>query len=128
MTAIEIIEETANFYNLGNRSTSAFRCLYNGPDNKKCAFARMCIDPTSLTEGISVSISGARSLFESMEKLQEALKPEYRGYPLDFYFQLQQLHDNDINWNDTGLSKIGQIAVQKLKDRWNRYILIYKKN
>jgi hypothetical protein len=111
-TKIEIIEETAAYYNLGNRSvTKSGRCYYNGPDGKQCAFARMCIDPTQLKEGLFAG--NQLHVFG-----EEILKPEYRGHSLLFYDALQWLHDNQKNWTYDGLSEWGKHKVAEMKNRW----------
>lgn len=114
MTTHEIIDEVASFYNNKNRSVASQEssyCLYNGPDGKKCAFARMCINPGNLLENIN-----ARVILE--EQGQGILKPEYRGYHPQFYRDVQSLHDNSINWTDDGLSENGKNKVIVLKTKY----------
>lgn len=111
-TTHEIIDEIANHYNLGNRSeNTSGRCLYNGPDNKHCAFAYMCIDSTKFVEEVS-----ARTILNMFG--EDILKFEYRGYSIEFYLDIQQLHDLEFMWTETGLSEEGQKYVDKLKSRY----------
>src|SRR6188768_3809277 len=96
-TRIEIIDEIAGHYNLLNRSTvypngsAIVNCRYNGPEGKHCAFAYMCIDPSTLQEGLAATAQ--------LQKYgQDILKPEFRGYDNYFYQDIQYLHDEKSNW------------------------------
>jgi len=113
MTTHEIIDEVAGFYKLGNRSvkTESHFCLYNGPDGKQCAFARMVIDPLALIEH-----TNARVIIQEFG--MQILKPEYRGHDAEFYIAVQRLHDNKGNWNEDGLSEEGKIKVIDLKIKY----------
>ena len=111
----EIIDETAGYYNLLNRSISlengSVSCLYNGPEGKQCAFARICIDPSNFREGLRAGVILNR-YGESI------LKPEYRGHDFSFYSDIQDLHDRQSYWTNTGLSELGKERVEKLKLDW----------
>lgn len=110
-TRHEIIDEIASHYNNKNRSVNANwhvdsgenKCLYHGFDGKKCAMAYLCKDDAVFIEGTSA------------DRYLSQLKPEYAGYSPEFYNSIQNLHDNDVNWVDNGLSDNGQIAVARLK-------------
>ena len=45
-------------------------------------------------------------------------KCEYRGHGLEFWKQIQDLHDLSIHWEGNKLTKIGQDHVKKLKERF----------
>jgi hypothetical protein len=116
-TKLEIINETIAFYNLGNRSVSITnmdgRCLYKGPEGKECAFARMCNDwdKIKLEEG-----NAATDLIKL--HTDSILKEEYRGHELEFYQDIQRLHDTETNWTHEGLSVQGERYVKELKKRY----------
>lgn len=117
-TMVEIIDETAAFYKLSNRGTderglskAGNGCLYNGTNGTHCAFARLCINPFNLKEGIPAAI-----LIQAHG--HNILKEEYRGYPDEFYRELQDLHDTPANWTDTGVSESGKHYVEALRIRW----------
>ncbi len=107
----EIIDEVANFYNLGNRSTYGTTCLYNGSDGKQCAFARMCVDPSELEEGV-----GAKNTLDKFGI--DILKPEYRGHDYQLFHDVQVLHDNEWYWTEEGISEEGKKYVEELKKKW----------
>lgn len=112
-TKHEIIDEIAGHYSLKNRSVDGINsCVYNGPNGELCAFAYMCLNPASLTEG-----QDAEDMI--MIRGQDILKEEYRGHPQHFYLDIQSLHDAKENWTDVGLSAMGKIKVRDLKEMWS---------
>lgn len=130
MTKIEIIEETANFYNLGNRGVrniNSGSCVYQSDDGTKhCAVGR-CIEPDALyhfTDFAEEDLTGVRHLFEDPEglffekNLDDYLKEEYRGHDIDFWADLQEFHDDTICWTDDGLSYAGEQRHERLLARW----------
>jgi hypothetical protein len=114
LTPTEILNQIASMYNLNTRSVdNASRCLYNGPGNKHCAFANMCIDPSILEEN--------RSASTLLDKLGiNILKEEYRGYSFYFYDNVQGFHDIKSNWSDEGLSDFGTKTLARLKAKWGQ--------
>lgn len=111
-TAHEIIDETASFYNLSNRSVESDGvCLYNGPEGKHCAFARMCTEPLKLKE----TNYGGKMAVELILEDANILKEEYRGQRPSFYSVLQRLHDSKSFWAESGLSDEGLTFVMGMK-------------
>lgn len=115
---IEIIEETATFYNSNNRSiikdaSGEDRCLYNGTEGKQCAFARVCINPTQLIENENAS--------DMLNRFgQSILKEEYRGHSGNFWDDIQQLHDMSTHWDENGLTEIGLCYKQTLIEQYEK--------
>lgn len=113
MTMIEILDETANFYNTGNRSIdSSLFCQYNGANGRKCAFAR-CVEDDKLS--LLVENENAKFFYLSY------LKPEYQGHGITFWRDIQMLHDNDNNWNDNGLTKSGIAHYNRIVGYINKH-------
>jgi hypothetical protein len=112
MTKIEILHETAKHYNLSNRSVDSERCLYVGPNNKQCAFARCCVNPLKEWDGHG----GVNSLVNRFGKdnVDNLLKPEYHGHKIEFWIKVQRLHDVLHYWNEDGLSEQGREEYNKL--------------
>jgi hypothetical protein len=52
------------------------------------------------------------------EGLDNILKAPYKGQPVDFWRDLQRLHDNPINWNEKGLSMTGEKLKEILLKKW----------
>jgi hypothetical protein len=110
-TKLEIINETAEFYNLKNRAVIADgKCRYLTDDGKSCAFGRCCNDPKELRafEGYSIN-----KILEN-NKLDDFLKDEYKGHEDAFWKSLQTLHDNEGFWDDYGLNYTGINQKQNL--------------
>lgn len=117
-TKLEIIEETANFYNSYTRAYDPIRhtCVYNTPEDlKQCAVDRCLIDPKMFEEqygkdGYNISSVVRRGNL----KLDDYLKEEYRGHGIYFWRSLQEFHDDENNWNENGLSDIGIVEKNRL--------------
>lgn len=118
-TKIEIIDETVEVYSVpGSRSInmaedpelSEGRCLYNGPDGKHCAFARVVENPEILEER-----QNCRRLIKELG-VEIKFKEGYEGHGRDFWWAIQHLHDNDNHWaKDGGLTGKGRAYVEELK-------------
>jgi hypothetical protein len=108
----EIVVETLKFYNSNNRGYNAVdeHCTYLDKDSgNKCAVGRCILDSEiekvheyeqkyiKDTEGSpSVTKLAGYFYFDSL------LIPEYRGHSLQFWSDLQYLHDTAINWTEDG--------------------------
>lgn len=114
-TKIEIIDETAAFYNLSNRSVSQknpYRCMYDDGNGHQCAFARLVQNPEELK---SLEGKTALSILRGEKQNIIIIKEEYSGYEPSFYCHIQMLHDNPNYWTEKGLSKEGEEFVKQLK-------------
>lgn len=111
-TVEQIVDEISAAYTLNTRSVApSHACVYNGPNNTHCAFGKMCVDPTGLTPYEGHDADGVLGRLG-----MDVLKPEYRGYPIDFYLAIQHLHDCENHWTEKGLSHFGMDwAVQTIK-------------
>jgi hypothetical protein len=119
LTKVEIIEETAAFYNSNNRAIDNESCMYITSDGKKCALGR-CLTEESLQlvhskfEGMS-----ALKIAESHD-LDTLLLPQYRGkYGSVFWRDLQFLHDTAKYWNDEDINGYGIEFKETLLRRYN---------
>ena len=114
----EIIEETVAYIQANGRAvrssavTQAEMCAYFTTSGKMCAVGRCLIDPESARQGTV----GCFPNFES------ALKPEYRGHTINFWSDLQRLHDEKDNWHtmngEIKLTKMGRRAVQHMLEEF----------
>jgi hypothetical protein len=108
-TKVEIIEETAAFYNSDNRGRDVYICQYF-IGGKMCAFGRCMIDPQKKRcEGFNPN----KSVQDEWD-LDSLLKEEYRGHNHVFWRKLQSFHDVAENWNDKGLTLYGEMAKEVL--------------
>lgn len=125
-TKKEIILETAEFYdsdpsrravvNQDGRS----KCRYLTEDGRKCAVGRCLIEGEKiLYVGIfdaqeAMSAELADTPVNDITNLQDVLMPEYRGHDIYFWERLQEFHDCDNHFTDTGLSEDGQHQLEFL--------------
>lgn len=117
MTCIEIIDETVEYYSNNPRSINDYKiCTYHGENGEKCAFSRLCEDDVdfSLFEGRACDY-----IFKVNPNFMENLKEEYRYKDLNFYRDLQRLHDNESYWKGSNLSEDGESFVEQLKETYN---------
>lgn len=124
-TKLEIISETLRFYKKHPRSVDANdSCLYLGDDGERCAFSRCCKETKAVqarlveSEGMCVS---------SLYNFRRLLKPEYAGHDEHFWDHVQEIHDTQTNWIETGpaaksreLSEQGKRLVKKLRAMYKK--------
>lgn len=130
MTKLEIFREIIGYYIVDPKNrrsltphqhTGELICVYNGPDGKHCAFARVLIDPSKASEGFiaSATIREHNTLLWEFGVYGEIpkpglLKPQYDGHKSSFWNRVQLFHDKNENWIETGLSEIGQEKYDSL--------------
>jgi len=126
-TKRQIILETAKKYTSKNRSivknplyNDGEGCLYGNAQGNKCAVGR-CLKSNSdifdtMNEGYSVSDIGG-------VKLNEELKPSYRGHSVKFWTDLQKFHDKKHNWDNKGLTGSGDEHLESLLKKWGETII-----
>jgi hypothetical protein len=134
MSDYEILVETANFYNadpIGRRSVipneaapeENYRCEYNGANGKHCAFGRLVkTDAESQAIIEAQNGSGVRyisgNLISKNKDLDSILLRQYQGHTVEFWEDIQQLHDRNRYWTATGLSDKGIEFYNSLKDKY----------
>lgn len=116
-SAIEIIDETLYYYTLRTRMRSkvdkhgAYYSFQYKIGNRKCSYARCCKPDTNLSH-----YTGNVSTFA--DKVEEYLKPEYRGHSIEFWEDIQWLHDCDSYWKGCNLTPKGLKFVNDLKIKY----------
>ena len=115
-TAIEIIEETAKFYNSNNRSVCMIEVRGNAKpqcryfhQGKMCAVGR-CLENPKDFENSRASVH----FLDRDHKLDTILKEEYRGLSVEFWEDLQNFHDIKEYWNENGLTDKGEVQKNSL--------------
>ena len=122
MTIKEIVMQVADTYTLNTRSTEIIsdtdECRYQTKDGNMCAVG-MCMSEPSLHEFGSF-IGSVRELhYTTMNQRNEQgldylLKEEYKGHPIEFWSELQGLHDIEDLWDENGLNHSGKIQASKI--------------
>lgn len=118
MTAIEIIEDTVAYYSedTNRRATNIVNgmCEYLTKDGRMCAVGR-CLLP-SKNKGLNHGFLNLRTASEKrIEKKDNYFKAKYRGFPEDFWNDLQYLHDREFHWGRNELTEEGKKYVKILK-------------
>ena len=108
---IEIIDETIKHIKNNGRATiedDPDSCMYFTENGNKCAVGRCLINP----ENVQKKYYGAsiENIFPdgNFNLLDELFKSEYRGHEIEFWRNLQLLHDIKENWDENNnLSNFG---------------------
>lgn len=140
MTAAQLIDAIVAYYGVdpaARRSMNEGKtsCRYNGADGCHCAFYWMVKDPTILnamdfvgsgnTAKNIITDHGFQCLKEEVRHLPEA-NPAYNTdaqqftYRLQFWQEIQNLHDFSQNWGVTGLTEAGESFVRRIKRQYGK--------
>ena len=121
---LQILDETVKYYSedLSRRALDEnFMCLYKTPHGNMCAVGRCMRDDAPFedlnTQGELTSLEIFRNVEveEQDEKLDTLLKDEYRGVNMTFWMSLQSLHDQSLNWEGRGLSRMWSAKLNQIK-------------
>lgn len=116
---LAFLQETTAFYNSTNRcvNENSGGCYYYLPDKPGCAIGRHISDKElckKLDSGMSDKGTGV-SVDEIFNQLPDDLKELGKG----FLYAIQSLHDDSLNWNETGLTDTGREAVDRIRKDFN---------
>lgn len=124
VTKLEIIDKVLGIYieDPGRRATTSNgSCRYRMADGRMCAVGQ-CLDTDHRRYGRLVeenpAVFGAWEFSGEPDRhyhLDEFLRPEFRGHSVEFWGELQNIHDVAENWDEDGLSEKGQLALAKLR-------------
>jgi hypothetical protein len=121
LTKLEIIEETIKHYSKRKRAARYSSCLYYYR-GAMCAVGRCMINPK---EAEKVYRGG--SISDLINRINETnpdivvddlLLEQYRGHEIEFWEELQILHDRSSYWNNKKLSAEGLEYVEYLKNEY----------
>jgi hypothetical protein len=126
MNCTQLLNESIEFYSHNPRGLTSDKtdCVYwNKHSNNKCAIGR-CMNNVSVDKYATLQedVEGLHSMLSSSNiDFDSILEPKYRGIPLDFWSPLQQLHDRNEYWCQTGLTREGREFVSKLRTLIKRH-------
>ncbi len=109
-TMLETLNETAAAY---TSKTRAVDPRNTGPryfvitSGRCCAIGRCMTNPEK-----HKNFTGGVARFGHLDLM---LKPAYRGFSIDFWLDIQDLHDWEDNWNEKGLTRSGKAKVIAIK-------------
>lgn len=122
MTKLEIIQETVEYYSvdvnrraINHNPEFRYGCYYK-KGKAYCAVGRVMLDPQEEWGGtVDILIDAIGRSIPFNDKL---LKPEYHNHSVNFWVDLQKLHDLPSYWNESGLTEEGLEYVSELKERY----------
>lgn len=117
-TELEILDEFEAKYikHPELRAKEERRCRYHiCRNNNKCAVGQYFTEKA--LENFGDFGGGIKMLRRQMKDYNDLFLPEYRGHELDFWEELQDLHDISRYWkeNDEGMTKIGLVRFNELR-------------
>ena len=114
----DILEDTIEYYSDDPTETRAADngdCVYTDYDGRHCAVGRY-MKPEFQTTGFYAN--SGQSVNSLDARIDIYLVDNVLGLSENFWQSLQELHDNDTNWNDdTGLSEHGKNMYNSLKNK-----------
>ena len=112
----DILEDTIEYYSDDPSETRAAydgECVYTDSDGRHCAVGRY-MKPEFQTTGFYAN--SGQSVNSLDARIDIYLVSNVLGLSENFWQSLQELHDNDTNWNDdTGLSEHGKNMYNSLR-------------
>ena len=115
---LAFLNETAAHFNLNNRSTTSNEgCSYLPKEgvSEGCAIGRKIADKKLCAELDEFGYIGSTADETSSARVFNKLPQELQDLGQDFLNVVQQLHDSEYNWTETGLSPVGVEKVETIK-------------
>lgn len=129
MTVAEIVDETVEYYKTHPRAVrDDGSCQYFEPGTGcMCAVGR-CLEDPGLPMSVGTNAQAIELAWDlDAARLDDLLKPRYRGHPEAFWGELQVLHDLAQNWrrDETApggmiLSATGKKEASLIKKKFSR--------
>ncbi len=113
---LALLEETAKFYNLKNRSVYKGNCKYFHPTKQGCALGRLIPDK-ELCQRLD-ELTQEKTNF-SFNEAFEMFPDDLKKYTWQFLAEVQELHDYEFFWTDNGISFKGEQKVDRIKRQFN---------
>lgn len=121
---LEILEETLHHYKWNDRGIRmGGYCVYETDDGSNCAVGR-CISKDTLKkkhdctlQDLTGSAGNLHVYMGSGVDLEDILKDEYKGHHLNFWRDLQKLHDEDDFWSGRSITESGLAWAEVIKQK-----------
>ncbi len=121
---LELLEDTIKHYTISNRAYDGVSCTYyNRETGYKCAIGRLLTNE-ECKYLIDWGVSTIDDFFEitscdaGESRVYNSINEKLSKYTEDFLIWLQDLHDHQPNWDEHGLSKLGQTKVDQFKSEY----------
>ena len=126
MTKLEIIKELFDNYYVKYPWRRALdndgNCLYKTDHKipKYCAVGK-CLTESGVKYAMETHVGSVDDFYDGKSEhcsVEPFLKKKYKGHDMDFWRDMQILHDFEDNWDDKGITVEGKIALERLKIRY----------
>jgi hypothetical protein len=123
-TKIEIIDIIAKSYTIGTRAVVGGKnsvCNYLTGSGLKCGVGMFLTeDALKVAEGCKGNVGSLQIHLQArgFRNLDSAFIEEVRGHGLNFWGEMQNLHDYGSNWNSEGLSIEGKEEADLLRRKY----------
>jgi hypothetical protein len=116
---LKIINDTVQFYKKNPRAVNQHgQCSYIDKAGNRCAVGRYIseeyIEQVNNSSAIGLSVEGLHNAFE----IDTILVDTVQGLDLNFWIDLQNLHDSRAYWNGMELTTAGLGMVKHLRTKW----------
>lgn len=116
-TRQELLNSTVQHFNCNNRAVNGSVCSYLTKEGKRCAIGReLTKKKAQLLDSRASTGSGTGVTAEGVFEL---LPKRLRDMGKHFLSDIQSLHDDRSNWNETGLSYEGKGTVRSICETYD---------
>ena len=116
-TKLEILDMVASHYNSEKRAFKNGGCYYKTTDGRMCAVG-MCMNDDSIARW--GDFVGDINELDSKRRggIYGMFKDEFEGHDIEFWANIQKLHDEAAFWDEEGLSELGVERYEALKEKY----------
>lgn len=116
MTKIEIIDYVVDYFQKNPRAKNGENCLYLTKTGLRCGHS-ICLEDDFVKDTIIARTTNAKHLIDNHG--DNIHKPEFRGHHIEFWMNIQRIHDINIFWRDNELTDDGKEFVKQLKETYS---------
>jgi hypothetical protein len=118
---LNLLNETVSYYTTEKNELSSLDgvCNYLSPNGTMCAVGRCLINPKGKDSQLKKFKGGTGVVFLfNLYEPNKILKKQYRGFSLQFWIDLQLLHDNNDYIVNFTLTSRGIEVVEGIKENY----------
>lgn len=113
---LAFLEETAAFYNLGNRCfNESGLCQYFVGGKAGCAIGRHIQNKTLCRRLDKLEDGSIQAIHDEAFPIYQKLPEKLRELGIQFLVLMQDLHDEASYWDENGLSRSGKDRIKFIK-------------
>lgn len=116
---LAFLEDTIGHYNINNRCVKYGECRYSPKSIGLEGISEGCAIGRHLTEKLALSLDKGSNTVVYKPEVFKKLPGSLRKLGKDFLSEVQCLHDNTRNWDESGLSVEGENKVRMINLQFN---------